>query len=124
MRHGSAGGAMLERRTMEGGDWFSAAVNVLIGAFLGSAAYSLLQLVLSGAWLMAAVLVVLGVGVFGFVLLLDKLSDLIFPSAIRSYGKNRHLGKPWALVLSLPLGLGVGVVLGMLGLDRVILDWL
>jgi hypothetical protein len=113
---------MQERPSMEPGDWFQAAINGVIGVFLGIATHGLVQLVAIGAWWMALILVVLGVGYFFFVQLADKLFDWIFPSGIRTVGKRRGQPKPLLRVLSLPAGLLVGIALAGLGLDTVLLD--
>lgn len=113
---------MNERRSMELGDWLQAAVNVVLGVFVGIVVFGLTQLVVSGAWLMALILVVLGFGYFVFVLLADKLFDWIFPSGIRTVGKRKHQPKPLLRALSLPAGLLLGIALAGLGLDRVLLD--
>jgi hypothetical protein len=107
---------------MELGDWLQAAINVVVGVFLGIAAFALTELVVSGAWLMALLLVVLGVGYFVFVQLADKLFDWIFPSGIRTVGKRKNQPKPLLRTLSLPAGLLLGVALAGVGLDTVIID--
>ena len=113
---------MTERRKMGIGDGFNTVINVLIGALLGSAAYGLLQLVASGAWLMAMILVLLGGGLFLFMVLSDKLFDRLFRIGIRPpKNPQPQPPKPLLRVLSLPLGFLVGVVLALLGLDRTIL---
>lgn len=110
---------------MKFGDWMNAVINFVIGALLGSAAYGLVQLVASGAWLMAAILVLLGAGLFLIMLLSDKLFDWIFPAGIWQVGKPRPQGKkPLPRRLSLPFGFVLGVALAILGLDRTILEWL
>lgn len=110
---------------MEAGDWFHVAVNVLIGLLLGSAAYGLLQLVISGAWLFALILVVLGLTLFGIVVLSDKLFDRLFPVWVGPVSKKkRNQPKPLLRLLSLPIGFAVGAVLAGFGLDRIILDLL
>ena len=116
---------MNERREMEVGDWVSAIINVAIGALLGSAAYGLAKLVASGAWLMAVILVVLLGGLFLVMVLFDWLVDRLFPIGIRT-AKDPHEKKPKPLprALSLPVGFILGVVLAVLGLDRVLLDLL
>lgn len=107
---------------MELGDWFNTVINVLIGALLGSVAYALAQLVASGSWLFALIIVVLGAGLFGFMLLSDKLFDLFLPSPIRpAKNPEPQARKPLPRVLSLPAGFIVGVVLAALGLDSAIL---
>ena len=117
---------MRERHKMEIGDWFHAAINLLIGVLLGSVAYGLAQLVASGAWLMAVILVVFGAGLFAFMLLFDKLSELVFPiGAIRpAKDPKPRPPKPLLRVLSLPAGFVLGVALAVLGLDQAILGLL
>ena len=116
---------MRERRKMEVNDWLSAAFNVLIGALLGSVSDGLVQLVASGWWLMAVILVLLGGGLFLFMVLSDKLFDRLFLSWIRpARNPQPQLPKPLLRVLSLPAGFILGIVLAVLGLDRTILDLL
>ena len=69
---------MSERRKMGVGDWMDAAINVVIGVFLGSVIYGLAQLVASGSWLMAMILILLGGGLFLIMVLSDKLPDRLF----------------------------------------------
>jgi hypothetical protein len=107
---------------MEPGDWLQAAVNIVLGVFLGIVVSALTELVVSGAWLMALILVALGAGYFVFVLLADKLFDWIFPSGIRTVGKRKNQPKPLLRTLSLPAGLLLGIALAGLGLDTVLLD--
>jgi len=115
---------MNERRKMGAGDWINAAINVLIGILLGSAIYGLVQLVISGFWLMALILVLLGGGLFLFMLLFDKLFDRLFSIGIRpARNPQPQPPKPLLRVLSLPLGFMIGVVLAVLGLDRTILGF-
>lgn len=113
---------MSERRKMGASDWMNAAVNVVIGALLGSATYGLAQLVASGSWLMALILVLLAAGLFLIVVLSDKLFDLF--SGVRFRPAKNPKPKPLPRVLSLPLGFVLGVVLAVLGLDTAILDLL
>lgn len=116
---------MRERRSMELGDWLNSAVNAVIGVLLGSVTHSLVQLVSSGAWLTAVILVLLGTSLFLFMVFLDRLSDRLFPAGIRRVGSPQaRLPKPLARVLSMPFGFVIGVVLAILGLDRTILDLL
>lgn len=113
---------MRERRKMGTGDWINAAINVLIGVLLGFVIYGLVQLVASGSWLMAMILVLLGGGLFLFMILQDKLFDRLFSIGIRpARNPQPQLPKPLLRVLSLPLGFILGVVLAFLGLDRTIL---
>jgi hypothetical protein len=107
---------------MELGDWLQAAVNVVLGILVGIVVFKLTQLVVSGAWLMALILVVLGGGYVLFVQLADKLFDWIFPSGIRTVGKREDQPKPLLRAQSLPAGLLLGIALAGLGLDTVLLD--
>ena len=107
---------------MELGDWFNSAINVLIGALLGSVFYGLAKLVAGGSWLAALIIFVLGAGFFFFILLSDKLFDLILPSPIRpAKNPKQQPPKPLLRVLSLPAGFALGVVLAILGLDGAII---
>ena len=116
---------MSERRKMELNDWINAAFNLLIGALLGSVSYGLMQLVASGWWLMAVILIVLGGGLFLFMVLYDKLFDWLFLSKMRpARNPQPELPKPLLRILSLPAGFILGILLAVLGLDRTILDLL
>lgn len=116
---------MSERRKMGVGDWFNAAINVLIGVLLGSVVYGLVQLVAGGSWMMAVILVLFGGGLFLFMVLSDKLFDRLFPIGIRpAKNPQPQPPKPLLRVLSLPLGLILGVVLALLGFDKTLLDLL
>ena len=116
---------MSERRGMEVGDWFNAAINVVIGVFLGSLIYRLVQLVASGFWLMALIMVFLGAGLFFFMVLSDKLFDLFSGVRFRpAKNPKPQPPKPMLRVLSLPSGFILGFVLAVLGLDSTILDFL
>ena len=116
---------MSERRKMGVSDWISSAFNLLIGALLGSVIYGLVQLVASGWWLMAVILVFLGGGLFLFMFLYDKLFDWLFLSWTKpARNPQPQLPKPLLRILSLPAGFILGIVLAVSGLDRTILDFL
>lgn len=116
---------MSERRGMEVGDWFNAAVNLAIGVLLGSVVYRLVQLVASGSWLMALIMIFLGAGLFLFMVLSDKLFDLFSGVRFRpAKNPKPQPPKPLLRILSLPSGFIVGVVLAVAGLDTAILDML
>jgi len=116
---------MSERSKMGLGDWINAAINVVIGVLLGSVMHGLVQLVASGSWLMAMIVLFLAVGLFLLVVLSDKLFDCLFPIGIRpARTPQTQRPKPLLRVLSLPSGLIFGVVLAVLGLDRMILSFL
>ena len=108
---------MSKRRKMQVGDWLNAAINGVIGVLLGSVVYELVQLVASGAWLMAVILVLLGGGLFLFMVLHDKLFDRLFPIGIRpARNPQPESPKPLLRVFSLPLGCILGV--GLAAMDR------
>jgi len=110
---------------MEMGDWFNAAINLVIGILLGSVINDLLQLVASGSWHMALVILFLAAGLFLFIVLSDKLLDRLFQIGIRpAKTPQAPRPKPLLRVLSFPAGLVLGVVLSALGFDRAILDFL
>lgn len=116
---------MGKRRTMATDDWIHASINALIGVLLGSVAYGLLQLAAGGSWLMAIILVLLGGGLFLFMVLFDTLFDRLFPIGIRpAKDPQPRPPKPLLRVFSLPLGLILGMALAALGLDRTILAFL
>ncbi len=70
---------MSERRKMGAGDWMDASINVVIGVFIGSVIYGLAQLIASGSWLMAMILILLGGGLILITVLSDKLLDRLIP---------------------------------------------
>jgi len=106
-------------------DWINAAFNVLIGVLLGFVIHGLVQLVASGFWLMALILLLLGGGLFLFMVLFDKLFDRLFTIWIRpASSPQQQRTKPLLRVLSLPLGFVFGVVLAVLDLDGRMLDLL
>ncbi len=114
-----------QRRSMRAGDWFHAAVNLAIGTLLGSAAHGLLQLVVSGAWVMAAIGVTLAVVLYLIVIAVDRLSDRLFTLGVRPPHPALASGKkPLPRVLSLPAGLVVGLLLAVLNLDATLLAML
>lgn len=120
---------MSERRNMEPGDWLNAAVNVLIGLFLGVALNGLLQLFADGAWAVALVIAVMAFGAAVFLIFFDglvgKLFERVFPSGVRpSHSPKAEDRKPIARLLSLPLGIFLGAILAGLGLTNAILGML
>ncbi|MEM9320857.1 MAG: hypothetical protein AAGA70_17910, partial [Pseudomonadota bacterium] len=110
---------------MSATDWISAAVNLVIGFFLGIAAMALLALIQSGAWLIGLFIVAAIGTVFLFANALDGLSNRLFRSGVRP-PKNpaRTASKPPLRRLSLPLGLALGVLVERLGMSGTILDML
>lgn len=107
------------------GDWINATTNVVIGVLIGFVIYGLVQLVTSGSWLMAMILIFLGGGLFLLEGLIDKLFDRLFPIGIRPARNPRPQSpKPLVRVLSLPVGFMLGVVLAGLDLDGTIIGLL
>ena len=119
---GSEGGRINERRRMQTGDWFNAAISLIIGMLLGSVVDGLAQLVTSGLWLPAVAIVLLGAGFFLFMLVFDKVSDRLFSIGMRPAPKRQAKGPtPLPRLISLPVGIVLGVVLARLGFDDTIL---
>jgi uncharacterized membrane protein len=114
---------MSERRKMGVADWINAAINVVIGALLGSLIYGLAQLVAGGSWLIAMIILFLNAGLFFLIVLSDKLFDRFYPVRFRpAKNPKPQPPKPLLRVLSLPSGFVLGIVLAVPGLDRTILD--
>ena len=111
------------RAVMQSGDWANAAVNVVIGVFLGIVINGLVQLISTGLWSVAVLIVVLAAVLFFLESWFDGLFEKVFPSGIRPARKSKKVRKaPLARRLSLPSGLVLGIVLAGLGLDGRILD--
>jgi hypothetical protein len=78
-----------------------------------------------GAWMMAMILLLLGGGLFLAIALFDKLFDRLFTVGIRpARNPQPQSPKPLLRVISLPLGLILGVVLAVLDLDGAVLGLL
>lgn len=102
---------------MQVGDWFNAAINLVIGVLLGSAADGLVQLATTAFWPLALVIPLLFAGVFVFSWLLDLLTDRFFTIGVRPAPKRQEpVHTPLPRLLSLALGLVLGVALARLGL--------
>ena len=113
---------MSERRSMQIGDWFTAAINLVIGVLLGSAADGLVQLATTAFWPLAVVIPLVFAGVLLFSWVLDLLTDRLFAIGVRPARKPKEEGRtPLLRLLSLPVGLVLGVALARLGLDDTIL---
>lgn len=114
---------MSERRSMQVGDWFTAAINLVIGVLLGSAADGLVKLATTAFWPLAVVIPLLLAGVFLFSWVLDVLTDRLFTIGIRPARKPKQEGRtPLPRFLSLPVGVVLGVAIARLGLDDRILE--
>lgn len=113
---------MSVRRRMQVGDWGNAAINGVIGVFLGVATDGLVQLVTTAFWPLAVVIPFLFAGLFPFIWVFDKLTDRVFPSEVRPARQPRAERRtPLPRLLSLPAGLALGVALARLGLGKAIL---
>jgi hypothetical protein len=118
-------GKRVDVLVMQSGDWANAAVNVVIGVFLGIVINGLVQLISTGLWFVAVLIVMLA----GVLLLLeswfDDLFEKVFPSGIRPVRKSQKMRKATLTRrLSLSSGLVLGIVLAGLGLDARILGWI
>lgn len=123
----SVGGSVeaSERRSMQVGDWFNAAISVLIGVLLGSAVHGLVQLFTTGFWLTAAMTITLSAVLFLFMELSDKLLDRLFTIGVKPARKQHaQEKKPLPSVLSLPVGFVIGIFMAYLGMDDALLGML
>ena len=119
---GSESGRINERRRMQTGDWFNAAISLIIGMLLGSVIDGLAQFITTGLWLPAVAIVFLGAGFFLFMLVFDKVGDRLFSIGMRPAPKRQAKGPtPLPRFISLPVGVVLGVVLARLGFDDTIL---
>lgn len=107
---------------MEAEDWLSAGFNVVVGLLLGLALNGLLQLVVTGFWLLAAIVLII---TLGFLLVHWLFDGLIvrpfFSGFLREQGLQPEGRTPLGRLLSLPAGLVLGVILAEFGLTKAIL---
>jgi hypothetical protein len=114
-----------ERRSMELGDWGSAAFNVVLGVVLGVLINNLAKLLTTTLWPLAAAIPIFFAGVFFIEWVSDRLLDRLFPSGIRPASPPRpKRRKPLPRLLSLPVGVGIGIALAQLGFGDQILGLL
>ncbi len=116
---------MKQRRSMELWDWVNATFLLLIGLLLGIALDGIGQLVATGFWIMALILVLLFLAVFLFELLMDKVFNRFFTIGVRQVnepGTNKY--RPLIVMFSLPSGILIGVLLARLGLAGTVLEML
>jgi len=107
---------------MQAVNWFDAAIKLVIGVLLGSAADGLVQLATTAFWPLAVVIPLLFAGVFLFSWMLDLLTDRLFTVGVRPARKPKEEGcTPLPQLLSLPVGIILGVALARLGLDNTVL---
>jgi hypothetical protein len=113
---------MKESRRMQASDWFNAVINLIIGLLLGSFVDGLVQLVATGLWLSAGIITLLFGGLFLAMLVFDKVTDRLFSIGIRPAPRQQVKGRtPLLRLVSLPMGVLLGVLLARLGLDDKIL---
>jgi|GEM_PF-749713 len=118
-------GKQIDALVMQSGDWANAAVNVVIGVFLGIVINGLVQLISTGLWSVAVLIVVLAAVLFFLESWFDGLFEKVFPSGIRPARKPKKVRKaPLARRISFPSGLVLGIVLAGLGLGDRLLGWL
>jgi len=80
------------------------------------------QLATTAFWPLAVVIPLLFAGVFLFSWVLDMLTDRLFTIGVRPARTPKEEGRtPLLRLLSLPVGLVLGVALARLGLDETIL---
>jgi len=107
---------------MQAGDWFNGAAILAVGVFLGLAADSMVDLAGTASWPLITIIPVLFGGAFLCVVLLDSLIDRVFPSGVKPSSKTlAKKRKPFALLMSLPAGIAIGVIGAQLGLSDLLL---
>ncbi|MFC2992491.1 hypothetical protein [Halomonas tibetensis] len=74
---------MSERRNMQIGDWFMAALNVLLGAVVGSIVDYVVQIFTTALWPFAVLIPLMLAGMWMF----DRMSDWIFSIGVRPENK-------------------------------------
>ena len=110
---------------MQWGHWLDAAVSIVVGVFLGIAIDGLVLLMTTAFWPLAVIMPLLAAAFFLLDSWFGRLIDKVFPNGIRAARKPKKPGrKPLLLVLSLPVGVVLGVVLARLGIGYQLVDWL
>lgn len=110
---------MAQRRKMQLGDWYHAVPKFVIGVLIGEVIDGFARLFVLGAWgeiwILAGFVAALAL-VWIFYELLEKLVDR-FIIGVKYAGRREPLGRrPLARLVSLPVGLGFGMILAQLGL--------
>lgn len=119
----SGSGYTSQRGNMRANDWFNTALNIVMGTLLGIVVAGLGQKLATNFWLTVILTLILVAGFLGFNGLIDGLIDKIFPSGIRSARKPQARRRtPLLRLLSLPIGIVLGVALALLGLGDSLLD--
>ena len=110
---------MRERHKMQLFDWVIAAGLLAVGFYLGLAVGALLQLDGFAFWFTIIYVFIPFGFVFLFIYFMDDLADRIFSGARKpAHLKHTQKRKPLALLLSLPIGLVVGVIGSQVGLTE------
>lgn len=114
---------MGNRRKMVLVDWLNSAGLCLVGLYLGLAVQSMLQLVGTAFfWPVLIFCIIMWVAMLLFANVFDWISDRIFSNGIKpAKNPSAKERKPFALLLSLPLGIVTGVILAELGLRDTLL---
>lgn len=126
-QRGSEDDGLNERSGMQVNDWFNAVVNIVVGLFLGIAIVNLSRLITAGYWPLALFLLILFAGYLLFDKWFGVLVDKVFPSGIRPARKSvvrKRAPKsraPLPRLLSLPVGILLGIALDWLGLSDKVL---
>lgn len=102
------------------GDWANSAVNLVIGCFLGTAAYGIIKLSTTSFWPLAIMIPLLFFGIFVIDLALDRIFHAALPGGTKPATKPKK--KPVLRRLSLPTGLVIGFLLAWVGIGQPLLD--
>lgn len=113
---------MRHRRSMGLWDWINSAAFLAMGVFLGLAVNAMVQLVGTPFWPFIVIIPLLFGGVLLLDDLLDRLTGRILPGGVKpapeSHPKAR---RPLVLLLSLPMGLAIGLIGAQVGLGDILL---
>lgn len=108
---------MRSRRSMRVGDWFNGLAILGVGVLIGVIIDMLFQLSGAAFWISAIGAPLIFGGVLFLGTIIDKLIDKLFPSGFNkprtSKAKER---KPLAIILSLPVGIVIGIIGAQFGL--------
>ncbi len=108
---------------MKPGDWFNAAVNLVLGVLLGLVIDGLAQLVTTAFWPVVVIIPLLFFAILLFDGLIDGLVEKVFPRGVRPARKTRPAKRtPLPRRLSLPVGLVLGVALARFGSGNVLIS--
>lgn len=110
------------RSIMQFGDWVNTVILVFLGIILGIVIDALMQLLTTALWPVAIIIPLIFAGVLLFGKLFDEILNRIFPGGIRPARKPQVASrKPLPRLLSLPVGLIIGIIMVRLGYGDAIL---